>query len=83
MKLCALLTRQKGRDFYDVLFLMQRTEPDYMFLQQREGIANKEQLNLALRETIAKTDMKMKQRDFEHLLFDTRKSEMILRFDAL
>ena len=83
MKLCALLTRQKGRDFYDVLFLMQRTEPDYMFLQQREGIANKEQLNLALRETIAKTNMKMKQRDFEHLLFDTRKSEMILRFEEI
>ena len=80
MKLCALLTRQKGRDFYDVLFLMQRTEPDYAFLQQQKGIANKEQLNVALREMIAKTDMKMKQRDFEHLLFDPRKGEQILHF---
>ena len=80
MKISALLTRQKGRDFYDVLFLMQRTEPDYAFLQQREGIANKEQLEAALRDTISKTDMKMKQRDFEHLLFDSRKSETILRF---
>lgn len=80
MKLCALLTRQKGRDFYDVLFLMQRTEPDYAFLQQQKDIANKEQLDAALRETVAKTDMKMKQRDFEHLLFDPRKSEQILHF---
>ena len=62
---------------------MQRTEPDYTFLQQRMGIANKEQLNLALRETIAKTNMKMKQRDFEHLLFDARKSEIILRFEEI
>lgn len=83
MKLCALLTRQKGRDFYDVLFLMQRTEPDYAFLQQRMGIANKEQLDLALRATMAKADMKMKQRDFEHLLFDTRKSDVILRFEEI
>lgn len=83
MKLCALLTRQKGRDFYDAMFLMQRTEPDYAFLQQQKGIANKVQLDAALRETIAKTDMKMKQRDFEHLLFDSRKSEMILRYEEI
>ena len=80
MKLCALLTRQKGRDFYDAMFLMQRTEPDYAFLQQQKGIANKQQLEAALRDTLAKTDMKTKQRDFEHLLFDSRKSESILRF---
>lgn len=80
MKLCALLTRQKGRDFYDTMFLMQRTEPDYAFLRQQKGIANKEQLDAALRDLVAKTDMKTKQRDFEHLLFDSHKSEMILRF---
>ena len=50
------------------------------FLQQRMGIANKEKLSAALREMVAKTDLKTKQRDFEHLLFDTRKSEVILRF---
>ena len=83
MKLCALLTRQKGRDFYDVLFLMQRTEPDYAFLQRKKGIANKKQLSEALRETIGRTDLKMKQRDFEHLLFDSRKSETILHADLL
>lgn len=59
---------------------MQRTEPDYAFLQKQKGIANKEQLPAALREMVAKTDLKTKQRDFEHLLFDTRKSETILRF---
>ena len=80
MKICALLTRQKGRDFYDVMFLMPRTEPDYAFLRQQKGIANKEQLDAALRDILSQTDMKMKQRDFEHLLFDTRKSETILRF---
>ena len=80
MKLCALLTRQKGRDFYDTMFLMQRTEPDYGFLQQRIGIADKEQLDAALREMVSRTDLKTKQRDFEHLLFDSRKSETIRSF---
>ena len=82
MKLCALLTRQKGRDFYDAIFLMQRTEPDYTFLLQQKGISDKEQLSAALREMLAITDLKTKQRDFEHLLFDSHKSETILRFLA-
>ena len=59
---------------------MQRTEPDYAFLQQQKGIANRQQLSAALHEMVATTDLKTKQRDFEHLLFDTHKSEMILRF---
>ena len=80
MKLSALLTRQKGRDFYDVLFLWQRTKPDYAFLAQSHGIENEEQLHARLQELIAKTDMKMKQRDFEHLLLEPRKSEQILHF---
>ena len=80
MKLSALLTRQKGRDFYDVLFLWQRTKPDYEFLKQRHGIENNEQLLVQLQETVTHTDLKTKQRDFEHLLFEPRKSEQILHF---
>jgi predicted nucleotidyltransferase component of viral defense system len=80
MKLSALLTRQKGRDFYDVLFLWQRTKPDYEFLKQRHGIEHKEQLLVQLQETATHTDIKTKQRDFEHLLFEPRKSEQILHF---
>ena len=80
MKLSALLTRQKGRDFYDVLFLWSRTKPDYMFLQQQYGITDETQLREALHKTVAQTDMKLKQRDFEHLLFNPHRSEMILSF---
>ncbi len=80
MKLSALLTRRKGRDFYDVLFLWQRTKPDYDFLKQSYGIKNEEQLCAQLQETIAHIDLKTKQRDFEHLLFEPRKSEQILHF---
>ena len=82
MKLSALLTRQKGRDFYDVLFLWARTRPDYAFLSQSKGISNEQQLKASLLDTIANTNLKLKQRDFEHLLFEPHKSELILHFAA-
>lgn len=80
MKLTALLSRQKGRDFYDTLFLWQRVEPDYDFLHDRCGISNREELMAALRQMVAQTDLQLKKRDFEHLLFEPRKSEMIVQF---
>ena len=80
MKLSALLTRQKGRDFYDVLFLWQRTKPNYLFLSQSLNIKNEQELKNQLQKVVAQTDIKLKQRDFEHLLFEPRKSEQILHF---
>lgn len=32
MKISAMLARGKGRDFYDVMFLLSQTNPDYSFL---------------------------------------------------
>ncbi len=80
MKLSALLSRQKGRDFYDTLFLWQRTKPDFDFLQQRCGIDDMPTLLAALQDMVAHTDLSLKQRDFQHLLFEPRKSEQILHF---
>lgn len=80
MKLCALIARQKGRDFYDVIFLWQRTKPDYGFLSQRAGIKDITQLKAKLQEVVANTNLALKQRDFEHLLFEPQKSEQILHF---
>lgn len=80
MKLCALIARQKGRDFYDVIFLWQRTKPDYGFLSQRAGIKDITQLKAKLKEVVANTNLALKQRDFEHLLFEPQKSEQILHF---
>jgi len=83
MKLSALLARQKGRDFYDVMFLWSRTVPDYAFLGQRVGVESEAQLKAHLREMLGKVNLKEKRRDFEHLLFDSRKSEQILYFDQI
>ncbi len=83
MKISALLARQKGRDFYDVMFLWPRTAPDYAFLKQRVDVENETQLKAKLHEVIQNVNLGEKRRDFEHLLFDTRKSEQILYFEKL
>ena len=80
MKLSALLTRAKGRDFYDTIFLWQRTEPDYAFLKTRSGIGNPDDLREALVSLVSQTDLNLKRRDFEHLLFQSARSEQILHF---
>ena len=80
MKLSALLSRAKGKDFYDTIFLWQQTEPDYAFLQSRRGIGSLEELKDALFEKLKLIDLKQKQRDFEHLLFNPANSSRILYF---
>ena len=80
MKLSALMTRAKGRDFYDSMFLLSQTEPDYGFLNARTGIADMEELKAEVRKLLAKVDINKKSEDFKHLLFNTSKSSKILRF---
>ena len=80
MKLSAILSRGKGRDFYDAKFLMHFTSPDYDFLSRRCGISSHEALQGALSKKLAEIEMEKKSRDFEYLIFDKAKSRMILDF---
>lgn len=80
MKLSALLTRAKGRDFYDTMFLMAQTEPDYEFFKKRHGIGNLTELKAAIDEMLPKIDLNIKKKDFEHLLFTRQNSGKILLF---
>lgn len=80
MKISALLNRQKGRDFYDAIFLLGLTEPDYGYLSAKWGIHNKEELKSVLIEVTDKTNLETKSKDFEHLLFNKNKRGAVLRF---
>lgn len=80
MKLAALLTRSKGRDFYDAMFLLGYTQPNYNFLQKRSGISSAQDLKVAIEDVLKTTDLSIKKKDFEHLLFNKQNSERILRF---
>ena len=81
MKISALLSRQKGRDFYDVMFLLGQTLPDYNYLSEKCNIRNLQELKEKLLQTAATTNLKLKSQDFTHLLFDKEKSQKIMLFD--
>lgn len=81
MKLSALLTRAKGRDFYDTMFLMQQTKPSYEFLSVRVGINTPDELKKAILNKLKTIDLNVKKRDFEHLLFNVNAGEKILLFE--
>lgn len=81
MKLSALLTRAKGRDFYDTMFLMQQTKPSYEFLSARVGINTPDELKKAILNKLKTIDLNVKKRDFEHLLLNVNAGEKILLFE--
>jgi predicted nucleotidyltransferase component of viral defense system len=81
MKIAAMLSRAKGRDFYDLMFLLAQTQPDYDFLCKRCEINNLDELKQASAKLLKSIDIKQKQKDFEHLLFDKEHSAKILRFE--
>jgi len=80
MKIAAMLGRAKGRDFYDLMFLLSQAKPDYDFLEKRCGIRNLQELQEKTAELLKITDLNVKKRDFEHLLFNKASSEKVLRF---
>lgn len=83
MKLSALLTRGKGRDFYDAIFLLQRTEPDYPFLSAvHPEVTELKSLKAALTAKALSVNLELKRRDVEHLLFHRERAELVTRFPA-
>ena len=81
MKFCAILSRQKGRDFYDAIFLLSKTGPNLPFLQARTGISSVEELKASVSSCLKSVDMRQKKRDFVHLLFNEENAERILLFE--
>lgn len=79
MKVLAMLNRQKGRDFYDAMFLLSQTLPDFNFLSELSGISNLYELKQAAVKIFKTVDLKNKMKDFEHLLFNKNNSSKILR----
>ena len=81
MKVAAFLTRAKGRDIYDLMFLLSLTMPDYDFLQKKGfQIHNLDELKRALLNQVTSIDLAIKQKDFSHLLLMPEESRRILDF---
>ena len=80
MKFAAILSRQKGRDFYDAIFLLSKTTPNMNFLKAKTGISSIEELKNAVSERLRGIDLSQKQRDFSHLVFNEQNAGRILKF---
>jgi len=81
MKLSALLSRAKGRDFYDAMFLLAQTQPNYDYLTQKHNISNFSELKTKLIKLTENVDLVQKSKDFEHLLFNKVNGERVLHFN--
>ncbi len=64
-KIAAVLGRKrpKGRDFYDLRFILAQTRPNYAYLQQRFGVSTPEGLRELVRNRIATFDFTLLAKD--------------------
>ncbi len=70
MKLKAALTRKqpKGRDFFDISYLLGRTKPNYLFLEQNLGISTPDMLRSVMLERIEPLDFMILGNDVQPFL---------------
>ena len=75
--------RAKGRDFYDIVFLLSFTKPNYAYLKDKIAVENSKDLKEKLLEGIKDLDFKELAKDVEPFLFnpsDSKKVEMFKEF---
>ncbi|OGE80766.1 MAG: hypothetical protein A3H72_02365 [Candidatus Doudnabacteria bacterium RIFCSPLOWO2_02_FULL_48_8] len=72
--------RAKGRDFYDIVFLLSFTKPNYEYLKQKMDIDNVEQLRARLLELIKEFDFAELARDVAPFLFEPNDSKKVRLF---
>ena len=70
----------KGRDFYDVTFLLPRTKPNYSYLTQKMGIESPEDLRERVLSVAEKIDFEMISRDVQPFLFSPEDAKRVHLF---
>lgn len=77
-----LRKRSKGRDFYDIVFLLSKSvKPNYDYLQMKLGVSNSEQLRDRIRDLHARTNIEEMVADVSPFLFypaDEKKIRLFL-----
>ncbi|MDP2909944.1 MAG: nucleotidyl transferase AbiEii/AbiGii toxin family protein [bacterium] len=82
-KIYAVLNRKraKGRDFFDIIFLLQKTKPDYNYLREKTGINDGKELKTKLSGCVKDFDLNGIAKDVEPFLFYPKDSEKIKMFE--
>ncbi len=84
-KIFAIFNRKvmKGRDFYDVVFLLSKTNPNYEYLQLKLDIKNGQQLKTKLLGLEKEIDLNSLADDLKPFLFDADGKRVILFMDYI
>ncbi len=61
--------RKKGRDFYDIIFLLKTVRPNYNYLKQKLNIDNEKDLRDRVLSEISDIDLKVMANDVQKFLF--------------
>jgi predicted nucleotidyltransferase component of viral defense system len=88
-KLCTILDRSKGRDFYDIIELVRTTKPDIDYISnrfefgrfQRKYTGPESYLDL-IKPALKNIDWQEKTREIEKFLFHPHESEKVLFFPS-
>jgi predicted nucleotidyltransferase component of viral defense system len=81
-KFYALLNRKraKGRDFYDVVILLQKAKPNYEYLKQKVGVPNAKALKDKVLNHLEGLNLKDLAKDVEPFLFQPSDGRKIILF---
>lgn len=73
-------SRAKGRDFFDIVFLIPQTKPNYEYLEKKLGIKTAADLKKFLLEKTAGLDFNELARDIEPFLINSEDSKKVKMF---
>ncbi|SHF72852.1 Nucleotidyl transferase AbiEii toxin, Type IV TA system [Fodinibius roseus] len=83
-KLFAIINRErnKGRDFYDLIFLIGRgVKPNYPYLETKISIPDSKSLKEAVLDKCQQLNMEAMAKDVEPFLFDASDVQKVIRFE--
>jgi len=69
-----------GRDFYDIVFLMNDTKPSLEYLKDKNGISSLTEVKKKLLDKCSNLDFKQLSKDIEPFLFNSVDSKKVLYF---
>lgn len=72
--------RAKGRDFYDIVFLLSMTKPNYAYLDAKLNVKNAQELRAKLIESISEFDFAELGRDVQPFLFNASDVKKVEQF---
>ncbi len=73
--------RKKGRDFFDILFLLKTTTPNYDYLNQKLAVQNSSQLKSVILKTLQTIDMQEMIKDVNPFVFYPKELKKMVLFE--